>query len=337
LELDGTTGGDIAVINHKRIEKGLYWDRAWSLVRGCSKVSDGCLNCWAERESHMRSFNPNEKVRAQYEGLTVDGKFNGQIRLMKDNLELPLRVKKPTVWAVWNDLFHESVPFTFIRAAWSTMALSRHHIFMVLTKRPERMKEFFDWMDGQEFRIETYLPHIWWGVTTENQEQANKRIPILLQLPVMVRFVSVEPMLGPVDLTPWFPWDKHRKNLSGWAPNPIYTQGLHWVVCGGESGPGARPMHSDWARGLRDQCVAANVPFFFKQHGEWQQVGECMNSVDDAKFYKKANDKSNFQILNREGGSGFHGLDSMYMQRVGKNNAGRLLDGKEWSEFPEVR
>ena len=326
----------------ERIEKGMYWDRAWSLVRGCTKVSEGCKNCWAERESHMRSFNPNDKIKAQYDGLTdIDGRFNGRIRLMEANLDLPLRVKKPTVWAVWNDLFHEDVPFSFIRAVWVRMATNRQHTFLVLTKRPERMKQFFDWMECQEFRIETYLPHIWWGVTAENQEQANKRIPILLQLPALVRFVSVEPMLGQMDLTE-IPIP-HEIDTRGFHINTLTSNDdehfynhhskLDWVICGGESGPGARPMHPYWAMDLSAQCEYAGTPFFFKQHGEWQQVGECMNSADDSKFYNK----TGFEILNREGGCGFHGLDSIYMKRVGKKKAGRILDGRTWDEFPGVR
>lgn len=119
----------------------MYWGRAWSLVSGCTHVSPGCDNCWSAKETHMRANNPNEKVKARNEGLTEKGCFNGHIRLNHEFLDLPLRVKKPTIWAVWNDMFHEDVPEKFIIDAFSVMAETSHHTFMVLTKRPERMKE----------------------------------------------------------------------------------------------------------------------------------------------------------------------------------------------------
>ena len=356
-------------------------EEVWNPVTGCTKVSPGCQNCYAERMSTRL---------AGRHGYPADEPF--VVTLHPDKVGKPLKwiTSRKVFVCSMGDLFHYDVKDDWILAVFVAMGLTYRntgemkeispghkvaihepkHTFMILTKRPERMKNFIlrllskevdeEW-DKKAHIIATNLaandgsplpgnaiftfggwvndgmPGLWLGVTCENQEQSDKRIPVLLQIPTAVRFVSVEPMLGPVDLTPWFPWDSHRKGISGYMPNPDYKQGLHWVVCGGESGPGARPMHPDWARGLRDQCVAAGVPYFFKQHGEWQQVGECMNSVDDAKFYKKANDKSNFQILNREGGCGFHGLDSIYMKRVGKKKAGRILDGRTWDEFPGVR
>ena len=320
-----------------RISKGMYWDRAWSLASGCTHVSPGCDNCWSAKETHMRASNPNEKVRARNQGLTEKGCFNGQIRLNHEFLDKPLRKKKPTVYAVWNDLFHEDVPFEFIDCVFAVMASAGQHTFLVLTKRPGRMYEYMQrvaasgpeaasrytekLMNFHEQHIEKYaagwmspptpepearfiydsaieyedatskyksifyerqchwrkwpLSNVWLGVTAENQEMADNRIPILLQTPAAVRFVSVEPMLGPVDLTS-VRFDRSISmnvlegcgiNLKSYAqsiPN-IFCNKLDWVICGGESGPGSRPIHPDWVRSLRDQCQVAGVKFFLKQ------------------------------------------------------------------------
>jgi len=267
----------------ERLTKGLFWDRAWKLVEGCAKVSPGCDNCWSERETEMRSGHPNSKIadRAHFvlgRGMLPIG-FNGDILCREDNLDLPLRTQTPAVWAIWNDLFHDDVPDEFRDRAYAVMALCSHHTFLVLTKRSRRMADYWrSWQDegGVNHRIVDLavqrlhelpvkkrrgaagsLPHVWHGVTAEDQERADERIPHLLGVPGH-RFVSVEPMLGPVDVS------VGQDALSG----------IHAVVLGGESGPKARPMHPEWPRSVRDQCAAAGVPFFFKQWGEWGLNGE---------------------------------------------------------------
>ena len=275
-----------------RIDKGMYWDEAWSLVSGCTPVSPGCDHCWSAKETHMRAHNPNEKVKARNTGLIEKGCFNGQIRLNREFLDKPLQRKKPTVYAVWNDLFHPDVPDDFIFEAINNAANAQWfygHKFLILTKRPERMKAIFEAIkedieqqktprknpDGTTTHKMTFhfpLQNIWLGVTAENQEQADKRIPILLQTPAAVRYVSVEPMLGPVELrngksNRWsIPTrtDSDGRGIEWTDPGENYIP-VDWVICGGESGPGARPMHPDWVRNLRDQCQAAGVPFFLKQ------------------------------------------------------------------------
>ena len=332
-------------------------EEVWNPVTGCTKISPGCQNCYAERMSKRLSGRC---------GYPADEPF--KVTLHPERLEQPLNWKKPRRIFVCSmgDLFHDDVPDEFIFEVFSTMSNAQWffgHKFLVLTKRPERMKQIMQMIedsieqqkipkvnpDGSRTLSLTFtfpLQNIWFGVTCENQEQADKRIPILLQIPAAVRFVSVEPMLGPVDLSEWLnECDSERCGLkddpfAGFLLNEAIANGtgdairpIDWVICGGESGPGARPMHPYWAMDLSAQCEYAETPFFFKQHGEWMQVGECMNSADDGKFYNK----TKIEILNREGGQGYHGLDSIYMKRVGKKEAGRLLDGREWSEFPEVK
>ncbi len=337
----------MSTVKHQdRLAKGLYWDRALKLVDGCTPVSVGCDHCWSMREAHMRSFSQNEKIKAQYCGLTDgDGKWNGRIRLVTKNLYLPLRVKKPTVWAVWNDLFHEDVPDEFLYKAFSMMEMAVKHTFLILTKRPERMKEFvldyFAWEspDGDE-GVEV-SKNIWLGITAENQEQADKRIPVLLQIPAAVRFVSLEPLLGPIVLRKKAANEQEiiQATLMGLLDDytrPVET-GIDWVICGGESGPKARPLHPTWVQSLRDQCQAAEVPFFFKQ---WGEFADCT---------KKGTGRGTEIILAPDGeilGLGYNkcgGVDpdwekkgGAWMYRTGKKVAGRLLDGKTWDEMPRL-
>jgi protein gp37 len=248
-----------------------------------------------------------------YKDLGCYDGWNGKTVCIESALEKPLHWKKPRKIFVCSmgDLFHETVPFEFIDKVFAVMALCPQHTFQVLTKRAERMVEYFEnlkqrvheWDDG-EGETEEYLitqmldnsgnnylekacrnwlemwnarhlgwplPNVWLGVTAENQEMADKRIPLLLQTPAAKRFVSIEPMLGAIDLETNVlgccrtgPCDltMHTCNSSC----ELY-EGIDLVICGGESGPGARAMRPDWVRSLRDQCEAAGVPFHFKSHG----------------------------------------------------------------------
>lgn len=231
-----------------------WTDATWNPVTGCSKVSPGCKHCYAERDwarlVHMPAFA---------------GRAFTDVACHPERLDQPLRWKKPRRVFVnsMSDLFHESVPVEFIAQLFDVMARCPQHTFQILTKRPARMQFLLrsEW-DRKP------LPNVWLGVSIEDQATADERIPLLLQTPAAVRWVSAEPLLGPVDL--YWLWSKQVKRHGLGQPLPVgmYAK-LNWVVVGGESGPRARPMHPQWARDLRDQCAAAGVPFLFKQWGEW--------------------------------------------------------------------
>ncbi|MFP5277006.1 MAG: phage Gp37/Gp68 family protein [Acidobacteriota bacterium] len=259
-----------------------------------------------------------------------------------------------------SDLFGEWVSDELLDQVFAAMALCPQHIFQVLTKRPARMLAYFTgdratlyerWLrcsgtiDPQcrtagsqllERLSERTRPleNIWLGVSVENQAAADVRIPLLLQTPTAVRFLSCEPLLGPVEFRPsWV--NPTRQN-----DNP-----LGWVIAGGESGPGARPMHPDWARSLRDQCQTAGVPFFFKQHGEWEPIQSPLVNPRACSEGLRENDvvRGRRQCLKTDGTHFDRVLleevpeGAQWVERVGKHAAGALLDGREWREFPEVR
>ena len=220
----------------------IEWAHAsWNPIRGCSKVSTGCENCYAARMASRFSGPGNP-----YHGLARHGEWTGPPRLIANDVDRPLRWKRPRRIFVcsMSDLFHEGVTDDWLDRVWSVMGRASQHTFIVLTKRPKRMREYLRDCEPME--------HVWLGVSAENQEAADDRIPILLHTSAAVRWVSVEPMLGPINMA------------IAMGAHPLDAR-IDWVVCGGESGPGARPMHVAWARSLRDQCIAEGVPFFLKQ------------------------------------------------------------------------
>jgi protein gp37 len=345
-----------------------WTDATWNPITGCSRVSSGCEHCYAERFSMRFHRDPASKFHEVVKS-TADGpRWTGLIRLHEKALSEPLHWRKPRRIFVcsMSDLFHPDVPFEFIDQVWAVMSFCPQHTFQVLTKRPERMAEYFGRYAGNPAAIayrwaeesaafladaknghalihdDGAAANVWIGTSIENQAAADERIPHLLRCPAAVRFLSCEPLLGRIDLQLTI---GNRQSA------------INWVIVGGESGAGARPMHPDWVRSIRDQCQAASVPFFFKQFGAWAPTDD-----DDPRF-KGAN---HIHIRAEDGAmgilNGFHGpqvvdlkarpdqCDSrlpgkhltpngniVCMSRLGKKTAGRVLDGRTWEEFPASR
>ncbi len=331
-----------------------WTDASWNPIRGCSRVSEGCRNCYAERQAarfsgHGQPYEGLAKLvhvgRELRAGDRIDGmeaRWTGKVELAEDQLEIPLHWRKPRKIFVcsMSDLFHESVPDDWIARIFYIMEQAEWHTFQILTKRAWRMLDWYRWWTGGKQRFPqsatpALLPSVWLGVSVEDQKTADGRIPLLLETPAAVRWVSYEPALGPVN----FQCIKENEenyfdSLSGIRSiRPC----LDWVVCGGESGPGARPMHPGWARSVRDQCQTARVPFFFKQWGEWLP-GEG-DGKSPAIWQDGARGIHPSVPAGHDGGPlyekfGLLGAPGAFALRVCKKAAGRLLDGREWNEFP---
>ena len=227
----------------------------------CTKVSAGCLNCYAEG-INKRFGN----------GIPFDGR-DAEFELIESELEKPIKWRKPKRIFVQSmgDIFHEKVPFSDMHKIWNIASKCQHHIFLFLTKRPERMLEFTKWMAGaDDISIAHWPRNCWCGITAENQQIVDERIPILLQIPAAVRFVSIEPMLSKIWIQNYLnlyePIGKSGAKIVG-ADMFGYQQKrfIDWIIVGTESGHKKRPAKIEWVRNLRDQCVSAGVPFFLKQ------------------------------------------------------------------------
>lgn len=329
-----------------------WTDATWNPITGCSVVSPGCTNCYA-----MKLAGTRLKHHPTRAGLTVDTKagpvWNGKVRFNDGVLTQPLKWKRPRMIFVCahGDLFHPEVPDEWIDQVFAVMALAPQHTFQVLTKRTDRMRDYVgELRDGRrvyELACDMALEHslkviliahpsheqhapsgtrvhlgiwplrnVWLGTSVEDQRRADERIPHLLQTPAAIRFLSAESLLGPVDLT-------NLQLPGGLSWNALgKLAGMHWVIAGGESGPGARPMHPHWARSLRDQCVAAGVAFFFKQWGAWSHRPDLA--------HLKPMLVCEWQRLSSQ----VEGIRPALMVNEGKKAAGRLLDGVEHSGMP---
>ena len=309
-----------------------WTEQTWNPIAGCSIVSPGCSNCYA-----MRQAARIERMGSapHYAGLTkvVNGNpvWTGKLAQAPDHIWLePLQRRKPTMYFVnsMSDLFHEDVPDEWIDRAFAVMALCPQHTFQVLTKRSERMRRYVT-IGGSSWRVLDAMcrltrttgaqslwpvPNVWVGVSAERQREADQRIPDLLATYAAVRFVSAEPLLGPIDLNAPIYHNSVGISHKGYLRNKsepddyqFHSPKFDWVIVGGEFGPGARPMHPDWARSIRDQCQTAGIAFFFKQWGAWWPDSQ----------------RTGVELPNNG-----------HATRVGKKAAGRLLDGREWNGMP---
>lgn len=361
---------------------GIEWsDASWNPTVGCQYASDGCTRCYAAREAAGRLSTHPLYVDLAVKHTNDGGpaRFTGEVRVVPERLDQPLRWRRPRRIFVdsMSDLFHPSVPLPFLTKVFAVMASAPQHTFQVLTKRPHRMAEVVGhplFMDAVRALTHTVapsglqgivwpLPNVWLGTSVESQEWADRRIPHLLATPAAVRWVSAEPLLGPVDLilaggiTYHHGRAGHRDFDGYWHDEePEWTEGaIDWLVAGGESGPGARPMHPDWPRLLRDQCRAAGVPYLFKQWGEWRAVavvdapemagGRAFQHPDGGRqsatirrTSSKAFTSGRTELMQpgdeNRGGVRMLDLDTVAV-RVGKRAAGRELDGRLWDEYPE--
>ncbi len=285
-----------------------YLDYTWNpLAMRCTPVSEGCRNCWHLAMAKRLAKNHTIDRDAQRAYSDIDGPSMNYVEL-----EAPLHLRKSARIGVqfMGDLFHESIKREQTVEIVHIMRQSQKHTFFLLTKRPERMKN--EWILAcKKLNMQFSPANVWLGVSVEDQKTADERIPILLQIPAAHRWVSVEPMLGAVDLKSYLfdrpcpacegknsdlceylDIENRERCVGGWIQSDM-SEPISWVICGGETGPGARPLDPEWVRSLRDQCIAAGIPFFFKNWGDYN---------------KKAKDIP--------------------------EAIGHLLDGKEWREIP---
>lgn len=327
-----------------------YTPQTWNPIVGCWKISEGCKNCYAERQA-IRNYNCLTSDRASspsaldtYEAYTCalafdkspyehrtfglnEAQWSGFTAINESALDKPLKWKKPRAIFVnsMGDLFHESTDINWIMDVLDVVERCPQHLFIILTKRAKRMHSIMQ-HSCYDRNVQQVLKNVWLGVTAENQKAADERIPHLLRTPSAVRFVSCEPMVGGVEFDDdWMrricfecrsaDWGKPRNGpaqcfepigIDGLACGCLRSTGIDWVICGGESGPGARAMDPAWARSLRDQCKEAGVPFFFKQWG-------------DAKLSHREHQAAYAAGYSRE-----------------ERHGGDHLDGVQWHEWPEV-
>ena len=378
-----------------------WTDATWPIVQGCDPVTHGCTHCYVPSILWRHAHNPDPKISTPVVGLAEKHKgkvrFTGKVALREDRLDWPLRWRRSRRIFVpsHGDPFHKAVPDSFIAEIYAVMICAVHangHTFQVLTKRSDRARTlladegFWDEVDAfvagiiaervdplhrrsddlratvDRYGPDNPPPGIWLGVSIEDQATADARIPLLLDTPAAVRFVSAEPLLGPIDFGRFMPRVHHHPNNDLSTPENRAAIGaiihaatrqlgpcLDWIIVGGESGDRARPMSAAWARSIRDEAEAAGVPFLFKQWGSWidadhwlaQLAPHQMRILVDGAPWRPAQplNFSDAEILAKATGNRrfIHHSDGASMIQVGKAAAGRLLDGREWSEFPEAR
>ena len=315
---------------------GIEWTQStWNPTIGCSLMSPGCSACYAMNFAHRLATSFGNAAGRKYRGLTKKGKngqpvWTGVVRVSEDALLKPLSWKRPRLIFTnsMSDLFHPVLTNTQIARIWAVMALAEQHIFQTLTKRPDRMEAFladpatpgmveaFMNMIRPGSKLPSWpLENVWVGTSVEDQTRANERIETLSRTVAAVRFLSIEPLLGPVSMAQ--------------AASREALKRIHWVIVGGESGKRARPMHPAWARSLRDECKNLGIAFFFKQIGQWSWADAAPANR------KKLEEKKRIAGLLPSGKRVAVGTPgSQIIVSVGKKRAGKLLDGKVLQDYP---
>ena len=279
------------------------------MITGCTKISDGCKNCYAEAMA----------IRF--------GRDFSKVVCHEEKLDEPTRWQRPRKIFVCStsDLFHDHVPIEFIDKVFAVMAANPRHTFQVLTKRTARMYAYLQYATSNGYKP---LPNVWIGTTIENQNMADTRMPFLMRCEAVIRFVSIEPMIGPVDIS---------KYMSG-----CYGH-LDWVIVGGESGPAARLCLKSWVDAVVEDCKTYSVPLMFKQWGTWlPALPDCMpeNTIDDCQDScrraidgKQTSGKSfPVTVVTAEDVATMEGAE--YYVKIGKKFSGRLIGGREYLEYP---
>ncbi|AQQ35107.1 phage Gp37/Gp68 family protein [Burkholderia cenocepacia] len=319
------------------VDSKIEWtDATFNPWIGCTRVSPACDHCYAAVSTPARTLRVEWGPHAERRR-TSPGNWRTPIRwnAQHDAFVAEHGRRRRVFCASLADVFDNAVNPYWRADLFDVIEQTPNLDWLLLTKRIGNVLPMIEDMAARRFDLECLheprLPdNVWLGATIANQAEADRDIPKLLAVPARVRFLSMEPLLSPVDLTS-IPWGGLRVSaLQGWS-SPEH--GLHWVIVGGESGHDARPMHPDWVRSLRDQCNSAGVPFLFKQWGEWCPRGpESMGYplVDGVPRVRLTDAGHNGQQL------GARGDGDCWMNRAGKASSGRLLDGRTWDEFPAV-
>jgi protein gp37 len=309
-------------------KSSIEWcDSTVNPMYGCTAISPACDNCYAARQA--------PRLGALTVGLVKNGHWNGKLNMLPKRMDEVMHWKKPRRIFVGSmtDLFHGAVQTPFLDHIFEVMAAAQQHTFLVLTKRPTMAKSYFRSKTPAWLRR---FPHLWLGVTAENQSMLDLRVPVLMNTPVAHRFVSMEPLLGAVDMHPYLG----------------FPGSLDWVICGGESGPKARPTHPRWVYGVRDQCAASNTPFMFKQWGAWGT--KYVYIPNGEPVFLECDSYHDWQVKSRfwgEKGVCYISVDGTrcrtnkdfmeckypvaIMHPMGKQDSGRLVQGKEHMDIPQ--
>lgn len=304
-----------------------WTNRTWNPVTGCDKISQGCKHCYAEvMHNRLMGMFPGKYSKP----------FLGNVQMHSQDIDKPLHWKKPAMVFVnsMSDLFHHSIPFEFIDSCFDVMDAASWHTFQVLTKRAERMYDYFKWKEsGHGLKFDKWpLPNVWMGISAEDQEQYDKRVHFLVKIPAAIRFLSCEPLLGPINLRLWSACTNYNHRYFGCCGKCIPDHEIHWVIVGGESGNKStvRPMSPYWIRSLRNQCKESyvpecnlnserkGIPFFFKQWGTYIPYSQITDPDNQLPTGDPTIIPSNYQTF----------------YKVGKSKSGNTLDGKQHLEFP---